>query len=67
MYNAIIHKTEEINIAFSDDDYEVWKKMNPDAAHSHEHFAMELAKQNLDSDEWAAKELTLICILFSRD
>lgn len=67
MYNAVVHKIQRLEMSFSDEDYEDWKKQNPHSKHTHENYVIDTAVNADDESFWQTVELDLICIVYSKD
>jgi len=68
MYIARVHRIQEVDIPFSDDDYDDWVMMNPGISHSHEKYVEEIVQNMVEIDEfWATNSAEIVCILYSRD
>lgn len=65
MYSAVVHKTERLEISFSEDDYNHWKKQNPDIKHTHEMYVKDTALNSEGWSLWDIVDFDIVCIVYS--
>lgn len=67
MYSSIVHRIQRLELSFSEEDYEDWKRTNPDELHTHENYVMFTAKHAEDESFWHAVDYNIICLLYSKE
>lgn len=68
MYSARVHRVQEADIEFSEDDYNQWKAFNPKANNSHEAYIEEIVQVMAHNDDcWTTSGAEIICIVYIRD
>jgi hypothetical protein len=68
MYIALVQKTQNIKIEFTEEDFTAWKFSSPGSNHTHEKYAEYLAEVDLyDDANWENIEFGVVGVFYSRD